>query len=208
MGGLERSPHIHRKHHINIPCLPPQPTNDTTLCNTHTPTWTCVRWPWDSEPTNPCSSRLRHHNDHSHPQRQTRFPPTPRPPTFQTTPITMQPLYTLRQHHLPHSTMIPTPPPKNCIHRLCTIYPNYQENHTLPIVHLRKERSQSHQTALQRLPLDRTHHEIYNTAPEHLHFLPSLLSPQTSYPLISLCRSQPSHRLPPCIFIPACKRKL
>ena len=52
------------------------------------------------------------------------------------------------------------------------------------------------------------HHEIYNTAPEHLHLLPSLLSPQTSYPLISLCRSQPSHRLPPWIFIPACKRKL
>ena len=52
------------------------------------------------------------------------------------------------------------------------------------------------------------HHKNYNTAPKHLHFLPSLLSPQTSYPLISLCCSQPSHRLPPWIFIPACKHTL
>ncbi len=59
------------------------------------------------------------------------------------------------QHHLPHSITITTPPTKNCIHRLCTIYPNYQENHTLPIIHLRKECSQSHQTTLQWLPLDR-----------------------------------------------------
>ena len=52
------------------------------------------------------------------------------------------------------------------------------------------------------------HHEIYNTAPQHRHFLPSLLSPQTSYPLISLCHSQSLHRLPPWIIIPACKCKL
>jgi hypothetical protein len=52
------------------------------------------------------------------------------------------------------------------------------------------------------------HHEFYNSAPDQLHLLPSILSPQTSYPLISLCRSLPQNRLPPWIFLPALKRKL
>ena len=46
--------------------------------------------------------------------------------------------------------------------------------------------------------------------PQHLHLLPSLLSPQTSYPLISLClcRSIPSNRPAPSIFTCSLKRKL
>ena len=32
------------------------------------------------------------------------------------------------------------------------------------------------------------HHEIYSTAPQHLYLLPSLPSPQTSYPIISKYR--------------------
>ncbi len=35
------------------------------------------------------------------------------------------------------------------------------------------------------------HHEVFLHAPEHFHLLPSLLSSQTSYPLIGLCRSNP-----------------
>ena len=52
------------------------------------------------------------------------------------------------------------------------------------------------------------HHKFYNTVPDQLHLLPSILSPQISYPLISLCRSLPQNRLPPWIFLPALKRKL
>ncbi len=37
--------------------------------------------------------------------------------------------------------------------------------------------------------------EVYSNAPDHFHLLPSLLSPQTSYPLISLCRSNPHNCL-------------
>lgn len=50
---------------------------------------------------------------------------------------------------------------------------------------------------------------LYNTIPrEHLHHLPSILSPQTSYPLVHMCRSKPSHRLNNNIFIIALRRKL
>jgi hypothetical protein len=54
--------------------------------------------------------------------------------------------------------------------------------------------------------------QIYSTmntdAPEHTHLLPSILSPQTSYPLIGMNRSNPSHRLPNWSFTIATKRKL
>jgi hypothetical protein len=54
--------------------------------------------------------------------------------------------------------------------------------------------------------------QIYNTmnadAPEHTHLLPSILSPQTSYPLIGMNRSNPSHRLPNWSFTIAMERKL
>lgn len=38
--------------------------------------------------------------------------------------------------------------------------------------------------------------KVANNAPELLHLLPSILSPQTSYPLVSLCRSNPNNQLP------------
>ena len=54
--------------------------------------------------------------------------------------------------------------------------------------------------------------QIYQTmeleAPEHTHLLPSILAPQTSYPLIGMNRSNPDHRLPNWTFIIATKRKL
>ena len=52
------------------------------------------------------------------------------------------------------------------------------------------------------------YHEVYTSSPQDIHLLPSLLSPQTSYPLISMCRSIPTNRLPPWIFNPCLKRKL
>jgi hypothetical protein len=42
-----------------------------------------------------------------------------------------------------------------------------------------------------------TYHEVCMNAPSHLHLLPSILSPQTFYPLIALCCSKPSNHLPP-----------
>jgi hypothetical protein len=45
-----------------------------------------------------------------------------------------------------------------------------------------------------------THHEFCTHAPEHLHRLPSILSPHTSHLIIALCCSNPSNRLPPWIF--------
>jgi hypothetical protein len=53
-----------------------------------------------------------------------------------------------------------------------------------------------------------THQEFAMNAREHIHLLPSILSPQTSYPLIGMCRSVASHRLPPWIFTLCMKRKL
>jgi hypothetical protein len=47
---------------------------------------------------------------------------------------------------------------------------------------------------------DFTTSQIYNNAKlnyaDHLHLIPSILSPQTSYPLAGMCRSNPLHRLP------------
>ena len=45
-------------------------------------------------------------------------------------------------------------------------------------------------------------------APEHIHLLPSILAPQTSYPLTGMNRSNPLHRLPDWIFNIAIRRKL
>ncbi len=53
-----------------------------------------------------------------------------------------------------------------------------------------------------------THHEFCTHAPEHLHLLPSILSPHTSYPIIALCHSNPSNQLAPWIFVICIKRKL
>ena len=39
------------------------------------------------------------------------------------------------------------------------------------------------------------HNEVFANAPDHFHLLPSILSSQTSYPLIGLCRSNPHNRL-------------
>ena len=52
------------------------------------------------------------------------------------------------------------------------------------------------------------YHDVCSNSPEHTHLLPSLLSPQTSYPIIALCRSKPGNRLPPWCFSLATKRKL
>jgi len=49
---------------------------------------------------------------------------------------------------------------------------------------------------------------VGTTAPDHFHLLPSILSPQTSYPLVGMCRSNAQHRLPNWATQIAIKRKL
>ncbi len=49
---------------------------------------------------------------------------------------------------------------------------------------------------------------MYKDAPEHLHLLPSILSPQTSFPLIDMNRSNSAHRLQNWAFDIALRRKL
>jgi len=44
--------------------------------------------------------------------------------------------------------------------------------------------------------------------PDHIHLLPSILSPTTSYPIAGMSRSQISHRLPPISFALNMHRKL
>ena len=55
---------------------------------------------------------------------------------------------------------------------------------------------------------DLTYESTFINTPEHIHLLPSILVPQTSYPLISLNRSNKSNRLPNWSFLLAIKRKL
>jgi hypothetical protein len=50
--------------------------------------------------------------------------------------------------------------------------------------------------------------KVCTNAPEHLHLLPSILSAHTLAPIISLCHSKPSYRMPPWIFDICLKRKL
>ena len=50
--------------------------------------------------------------------------------------------------------------------------------------------------------------EASNSNNEHLHLIPSILSPQTSYPLVGMCRSRQQHRLPKWMTDLAVKRKL
>ena len=49
---------------------------------------------------------------------------------------------------------------------------------------------------------------VYESHFEHFHHLPSILSPQSSYPLIAMSRSNPSHRLSPITFYIMLRRKL
>ncbi len=53
-----------------------------------------------------------------------------------------------------------------------------------------------------------THHKFCTRAPEHLHLLPSIISPHTSHLLIALCCSSPSNQLAPWIFDICIKHKL
>ena len=47
-----------------------------------------------------------------------------------------------------------------------------------------------------------------NDMPDHIHLLPSILSPTTSYPIAGMSRLQISHRLPPIPFALNMRRKL
>ncbi|KAL7448815.1 hypothetical protein ACHAWC_001695 [Mediolabrus comicus] len=74
-------------------------------------------------------------------------------------------------------------------------------------------KSASRTTAHSRLRMHSSHTTaglIYNETPSHLrHLLPGVLSPHMSYPLIHMCRSNPSHRLSNSDFtISLVKRKL
>ena len=53
-----------------------------------------------------------------------------------------------------------------------------------------------------------TYETTVTNTPEHSHLLPSILNPQTSYPLISMNRSTPANRLPNWSFRIALQRKL
>jgi hypothetical protein len=53
-----------------------------------------------------------------------------------------------------------------------------------------------------------TYETTFLTAPEHTNLLPSILAPQTSYPLIAMCRSNKTNRLPNWSFDIAIRRKL
>lgn len=53
-----------------------------------------------------------------------------------------------------------------------------------------------------------TYETTVTDAPEHSHVLPSILSPHTSYPLISMSRNTPANRLPNWSFRLALQRKL
>lgn len=50
--------------------------------------------------------------------------------------------------------------------------------------------------------------EATNNNNEHLHLIPSILSPQTSYPLVGMCRSAKQNRLANWITDISIKRKL
>ena len=52
------------------------------------------------------------------------------------------------------------------------------------------------------------YNKVFSNAPDHFHLLPSLLSSQTSYPLIGLCQSNPHNRLLNWQFDTSIKQKL
>ena len=62
--------------------------------------------------------------------------------------------------------------------------------------------------AIGSISLSQIYMDTFNTNKELLLLLPSMLSPQTSYPLIGMCRSKIQHRLPNWITELALKRKL
>ena len=56
--------------------------------------------------------------------------------------------------------------------------------------------------------VDILYDDVRENYPEHLHHLPSLLSPEMSYPLVAMCRSVPRHRLRNWNFLLSMLRKL
>ena len=58
------------------------------------------------------------------------------------------------------------------------------------------------------LSIHSLHAEVQQNHPHHTHLLPSILTPEMSYPIIAMCRSVPGHRLPNWNFTYAIIRKL
>ena len=105
-------------------------------------------------------------------------------------------------------TTISPAPPYHRIHRHPKQMPTKRHHHTLPnkiSPHRRRSRIKLH---CANAMTDLTYETAYFTSNEHLRILPSILVPKTSYPLVSMCRSIPTNRLPNWSFLIAMKRKL
>lgn len=93
----------------------------------------------------------------------------------------------------------------NCHHRIVL---HQQTNHTLPNKIINPQLHSQIKTYCANTMTDLTYKIAYHTHNDNIHLLPSILLLQTSYPLISMCESSPTNRLPNCSFIIALKRKL
>ena len=69
------------------------------------------------------------------------------------------------------------------------------------------EQAQSH-TSPEENQLSDLYETFSNDMPDHIHLLPSILSPTTSYPIAGMSRSQIPHQLPPIPFALNMRRKL
>ncbi len=88
-----------------------------------------------------------------------------------------------------------------------SIPPTVRINHFLTLVSPKSARSRI-KLHLNDYITHSLYNEVFTNAPDQFHLLPSLLSPQTSYPLIGLCRSNPHNRLLNWQFDTGIKRKL
>jgi hypothetical protein len=120
------------------------------------------------------------------------------PELFNTTSNTSSTCLKRYQHLLPHITQI-------CSGQKCQQGNHIPTFETNILAKSAQDRIESHCGIL-------TTGQIYSMmsieAPEHIHLLPSILSPQTSYPLVGMNRSNSHHRLPNWAFLIAIKQKL
>jgi hypothetical protein len=139
--------------------------------------------------------RLCNHHDICHPQCPTWIATPQRPTPIPTTSITRRSIHHQHQPGLAHLARVPLPPP-TIANIACTPSvptPNRIRHFLSSVSPLSAQSRIKHHCSdhLWRA----LHHKVYSNATEHFHLLPSILSPQTGYPLIALCCSITENRL-------------
>ncbi len=133
----------------------------------------------------PMPPQLCYHNDHRYPQCPRQIPTSHGPTSFQAPQIYATTFPHCKEPWFPHPPTILPPTSTNCNSCMHTFHTSTRENTALPFLSIHKSAHSHIKLHCNNYLWTEVHHEIYTNHPQCLHLLPSLLFPQTLYPLVS-----------------------